>query len=257
MRDRRPSRLSLVTLLTAAATGCGGDPDGPKGRSERDAATGLELVDPGSGPVDCNADRNFTLESVNDFELGTDGWFSYNDHTPGSFQDPPDSIYPIPTQELAPPRCTSRYAIHVRAGGLADWGGGVGMKLVDRPKDASNFDGVSFWARKGPTSFGALRLNVADVFTHEDGGYCDAKAPDTSPNRCGDAFGSYVNLSQDWQLFTLDFSEMRQGGWGKHAPFFDTTHLFALSFQYQAGNWDIYVDDVSFFVRKGGTKGLK
>ena len=252
-RDRFSQSRSIAAFTAAAglsfAVGCGGDPSGPKGLSGRDAATGLEIVDPGPLPVDCNAGKGLRLESINDFELGTDGWFSYNDHTPGSFQDPPDDIYPVPTQELAPRRCQSLYDIHIRAEGLADWGGGVGMKLVDRPKDASRFDGVAFWARKGASSFPALRLNVSDVHTHEDGGICDPKAPDKDPKRCGDAFGSYVSLSESWQLFALDFSEMRQGGWGMRAPNFDLTRLYALSFQYQAGNWDIFVDDVAFFKR--------
>jgi hypothetical protein len=253
---RTHGKLLPLWLLFGAA--CGGDPDGPKALFARDAATGLELVDPGSGPVDCNADRDLTLVVINDFELGTDGWFSYNDHTPGSFQEPPDDIYPIPTEELpSKSRCQSVYAIHVRAGGLADWGGGVGMKLVDRPTDASQFDGVAFWARKGPTSFPALRLNVSDVHTHEEGGVCDPKAPDKDPKRCGDAFGGYVSLSQSWQLFTIDFAEMRQGGWGMRAPSFDLTRLYALSFQYQAGNWDIFIDDVSFFKRKANTTSLR
>jgi hypothetical protein len=218
--------------------------------ARRDAATGLELIDPGSGPVDCSAAKNLTLEPIGTFDLGSDGWFSYNDHTPGSFQDPPDDIYPVPVTELAQgERCGSQYAVHLRASGLADWGGGLGTNFPDRPKDATRFDGIAFWARKGPSSFSAIRLGVADVHSSVEGGYCDPNAPDGYPNRCDDRFGTFVNLSLSWQFFVLDFAEMRQGGWGKRAPTFDLTQLYALSFAYQAGNWDVWIDDVFFFKR--------
>ena len=78
-RDRFSKSRSIEAFTAVAgltfASGCGGDPSGPKGLSNRDAATGLEIVDPGPRPVDCNAGKGLRLESINDFELGTDGWF--------------------------------------------------------------------------------------------------------------------------------------------------------------------------------------
>jgi len=229
------SRAISSTLFAGVLAACGGDPDGPLP----------------SSAIDCSGDPNLVLESISTFDLGSDGWYSYNDHTPGSFADPSDAIYPVPVAELAPKeRCDSMYAVHLRALGLADWGGGLGTTFPDRPKDTSAYDGVAFWAKKSPASFSALRLGVADVHSSPEGGYCDPTAPDRDPNRCDDSFGGFVVLSDDWRFYAIDFVEMRQGGWGKRAPSLDVSKLYGLNFAYQAGNWDIWIDDVSFYRKK-------
>jgi hypothetical protein len=231
----RARAFAFAIVATTSLPGCGGDPNGP----------------PPSTAVDCSANHGLVLETISTFDLGSDGWFSYTDHTPGSFADPSGAIYPVPVAELQKgERCDSMYAVHLRAIGLADWGGGLGTQFPDRPKDASAFDGVAFWAKKSPESFSALRLGVADVHSSPEGGYCDPNAPDRDPNRCDDSFGGFVNLSDGWRFFTFDFAEMRQGGWGKHAPNFDLGKLYGLNFAYQAGSWDIWIDDVSFFEKK-------
>jgi len=248
---KRCAALSILGACSGALVGCGGPSDT---RLHDGGAAGLEIVDPGSGPVDCSVTADLTLEPIGTFDLGSDGWYSYNDHTPGSFQEPPDTIYPVPVAELKPQeRCGSLYAVHLRAAHLADWGGGLGTQFPGRPVDATRFDGIAFWARKAPTSFSALRLGVGDVHTSPEGGFCDPNAVNPDPSRCDDTFGSFVNLSQSWQFFRIDFAEMRQGGWGKHAPDFDLARLYSLSLAYQAGNWDIWIDDVFFFKRGRAT----
>jgi hypothetical protein len=234
-RRRTPHALWVTLAAIAVVPACGGDASGP----------------PPSAAIDCSGDPSLILETITTFDLGSDGWYSYNDHTPGSTADPSDAIYPVPVTELPQgDRCDSMYAVHLRASGLADWGGGLGTQFPDRPKDASAFDGIAFWAKKGPDSFSALRLGVYDVYSSREGGYCDPKAPDRDPNRCDDSFGSFVNLSLSWRFYAIEFAEMRQGGWGKHAPTFAVDKLYGLNFAYQAGNWDVWIDDVSFFKKK-------
>ena len=64
-----------------------------------------------------------------------------------------------------------------------------------------------------------------------------------------DAFGSFIVMNNDWQFFALPFSEMRQEGWGKQAPFFDTQHISNLTFYYGVGVWDIWIDDIAYYKR--------
>ncbi|HEY4102318.1 MAG TPA: hypothetical protein VGM44_00440, partial [Polyangiaceae bacterium] len=65
--------------------------------------------------------------------------------------------------------------------------------------------------------------------------------------RCGDGFTDYVQLSEDWQFYTIPFTEMRQGGYGKVAPFRDLTSAYSITLQWGAGNVDFFFDNISFY----------
>jgi len=131
------------------------------------------------------------------------------------------------TEAVSAPRCGSHYALHVRNNvPLLDWGIVIGDQF--RPGlDACDWDGIAFWGRKGPSSPAAVRIQLSDRSTDEN--YVTAEGtppcnPDASRDEtlqgC-DKFGSYAMLSQNWQLYLLDFSEMRQAGWGKHVDQLD------------------------------------
>jgi hypothetical protein len=82
----------------------------------------------------------------------------------------------------------------------------------------------------------------------ETGHYCyGAEPPPIAAERCGDAFVAPIQLSTDWQLYKLPFSEFRQVGFGKKAPIFDLESLYSIAFQFTVGYADVYVDNVSFY----------
>jgi hypothetical protein len=71
--------------------------------------------------------------------------------------------------------------------------------------------------------------------------------PPSRFDRCVDGYTSTVQLSTEWTLYTLPFSEMRQGGYGKVSPYFDLTSLYSITLGWGVGNVDFFFDDISFY----------
>jgi len=81
-------------------------------------------------------------------------------------------VKPLPAERLAfeqpngkvedQPRCGSRYAMHVKGGPFATWGGSFAVQLGQPGLDASEWEGLSFWARVGPQSRNPLRIEISD-----------------------------------------------------------------------------------------------
>jgi hypothetical protein len=71
--------------------------------------------------------------------------------------------------------------------------------------------------------------------------------PPSREERCGDGFTSMVQLTGDWKLYTVPFSEMRQGGYGKRAPEFDLKSAYSITLGWGSGNVDFYLDNISLY----------
>jgi hypothetical protein len=87
----------------------------------------------------------------------------------------------------------------------------------------------------------------------ESGEYCfnaDDPPPPSREQRCNDSFTSMLQLSGDWQFYTVPFSDMRQGGYGKIAPEFDLKSVYSVTLGWGPGNMDIYIDNVSLYKTK-------
>jgi hypothetical protein len=67
----------------------------------------------------------------------------------------------------AEPRCGSRFAMHVVGGPFQVWGGVVAVQLGHPGLDATGWDGISFWARVGPSSRHPLRIEISDERTDD------------------------------------------------------------------------------------------
>ncbi len=171
----------------------------------------------------------------------------------------------------------SNLAICTNSDGRQGWGGSLSMSFsspagADMPFDASDFDGFSFWVKKAsPATRSALIATAVDPYTAgtrniEDpfGGEprsCDAsglvtdsmgnRIPDTE--KC-DGFGVAVTiedqtLADGWTFIPVRFAAMKQKGFGMPSPLGHplTEELVRLQFLISAGDWDIWIDDVSFF----------
>jgi hypothetical protein len=163
--------------------------------------------DPGPSPVDCaqaEAGIEFMSPPIFTFELNeasgaARNLYSYTDGSEDFFE--PDGYQP----PVAPiDRCAGvegNHALNVRGGLLRGWGGGMGTSLhnfansvslpacADEPEseacyvqeveplqgamgirqvNASAWDGISFWARRGPGSQAELRVLAGDKYTDDD-----------------------------------------------------------------------------------------
>jgi endoglucanase len=139
----------------------------------------------------------------------------------------------------------SQYALHM-SGQLASASvvyAAMGLNFVD-PKgtyDASKYQGISFFAKKGPGSVSKVRVKVSDKNTDPDGGVCGA---------CSNDFGMMLSLSEQWQKFIVPFGALRQeSGWGNPRPrSLSPEAVFAVQFAVNEKGkaFDVWVDDLAF-----------
>ncbi len=139
----------------------------------------------------------------------------------------------------------SNYAIHYYGSGFTDWGSGVGFNFIDpsggpmQPYDASQMQGIKFWARIEPGSNSAIRIALPNSQTHPDGGQCST---------CWDHFGIDLTLTTTWQQYTVPFSSLTQQGWGSQYETFDITTLYNMEFRHnQNVTYDVWIDNIEFF----------
>jgi endoglucanase len=120
---------------------------------------------------------------------------------------------------------------------------GMGMNFLDPkgPYDASQYGGISFWAKKGANSTGNVRLKIPDNNTDPDGGVC---------SECFNDFGIDLKLSTEWQRFIVPWKAMKQmKGWGRPRKVaIDNASVYGIQFQVnEAGaDYEIYVDEIRF-----------
>ncbi len=93
-------------------------------------------------------------------------------------------------------RCNSNFAMHLRGGPFSSWGAGAGTafflltgelaaayadpaapgattvpffpQTTMSGLDVSGYQGIAFWARRGPTSQSSVRISVTDKYTNEE-----------------------------------------------------------------------------------------
>jgi hypothetical protein len=83
--------------------------------------------------------------------------------------------------------------------------------------------------------------------------YCfnpgDLPPPDRD-GQCLDGWATTVELTTDWQFYTVRFSDMQQGGFGKKAPYFNLHAVDTIAFGFIVGWADLFLDNVAFYRRK-------
>lgn len=150
-------------------------------------------------------------------------------------------------------RCGSRYALNVKSGPLISWGGTIGLRFAP-VLDGSEWEGIAFWARVGTGSRTPVRIELGERHTDEkfdegNGPLCNPLHTDDDTETGCDKFGTALQLGPDWKFYAIPFDELRQKGWGKRAPYFDRWGLRSLSFQFERGVWDLWIDDVRLYRR--------
>jgi hypothetical protein len=105
-------------------------------------------------------------------------------------------------ERCANPRDTANRAIHIQGGPFLAWGGGVGIGMKDfvangslpmnslerAMLDVSAWEGISFWARRGPDSQSGFRVLAGDRNTDDDINFLMTNSLDpaiqTAPKLC-------------------------------------------------------------------------
>jgi len=77
--------------------------------------------------------------------------------------------------------------------------------------------------------------------------------PAETTEQCGDHWTRVVNLSNEWQFYTVPFNQMAQQGWAKRSAALDTTAVSVVRFTWDGGWIDYWIDDVRFYKRKSPT----
>lgn len=133
--------------------------------------------------------------------------------------------------------------MHGQIGGGDVLYAGMGVNFVD-PKgqyDASAYQGITFWGKKGAGSTGKVRLKVPDVNTDPDGGVC---------SECFNDFGMDLVFTDQWRQYIIPFRSMKQmKGWGNPLKSgIEPSKLYAIQFQVNEKNapFDIWIDDIQF-----------
>jgi endoglucanase len=114
-----------------------------------------------------------------------------------------------------------------------------------QPYDGSKYAGVSFFAKVGKKSTKAVRFNLADAQTVDQGGLC---------TQCWNHFGKDLTLTPEWKKYTVSFGELiQQDGWGDpRPPNIDATRLWQLVWHVteKGADFDVWVDQVQFLACK-------
>ncbi len=178
---------------------------------------------------------------------GKGNWFTTNDAKPGGMQYPPPDPCTVPTN-LAGERAGSTFSLLTYGCGhgppdASYWGANIQVGLFsgaacDEPFDASDQQGVTFWARgSGPIFFAIGSSATTPV---EFGGTCVAD--------CWNAHGKMLSLSGTWTEYTVPFSELLQSpGWGTQVGALDPSTILTIGWQSADPSFEYAIDDVAFY----------
>jgi hypothetical protein len=87
----------------------------------------------------------------------------------------------------------------------------------------------------------------------ESGEYCwnaGEPPPPSRDERCQDGWQTSVALTPDWTFYALPFSQFRQVGFGKRAPYMDLKSIDTIAFGATMGWSDVFFDNVTLYRRK-------
>ncbi len=228
-----PPAVALGGQLSKGGAGAGADSGGsaPLANSCADTPQGkLALVD--------DFDDG---DSAAALEPNREGyWFTIHDDTAGSITPAPDFV-PVAGG------VRGTLAAHITVESFSAWGAALIVNISHKqalrcPYNASAFKGLRFVAR----GHGAVRVQAAmpGVIDKEYGGTCDP----AQGQICNDGHGSFVTLTDQYQVVELPWSDFQQRNYGTPVAFEPKT-ILALQFQFEAARLpiDFWLDDVAFW----------
>jgi hypothetical protein len=145
-------------------------------------------------------------------------------------------------------------ALQSRKPGFSNWGLTFGSNFSVEVSDATEWDGIGFWAKHGEaSSVTSFNATLPDKYTSNqqngvEGAHFECRDGLEVANLC-DPFGRGISVTDDWRFYLLPFDEVLQQGFGKASPLgmLDVAEILGISFQIGAGTWDIWVDEVVYY----------
>jgi endoglucanase len=139
----------------------------------------------------------------------------------------------------------SKYAVNMkgRLAGASTVYAAMGLNFRD-PKegfDASKYEGITFFAKRGPGSTAKLFVKLPDGTTDPDGAVCSA---------CFNDFGTELTVGEQWKRYMVPFRDLKQEPfWGApRRPHMDRSKLYAIHWEVKSSGaeFDFWVDDIAF-----------
>lgn len=228
--------------------------------------------------TDCSATDDYETLVLQPLESGMPQWYSYGDDTPGG-----SNAFEL--RELSPPRCDSTAALVLSCSGHVYWGAGFGeYQTATAPVNASEYEGVSFWARATSPSRG-FTMNIQDPNTIEPPDPGDGTDPTDDPDYvgcheadlddvlagthtvsmsgqivpiggelpsasdCGNGFERVVEVTPDWIFYHLPFESFRQTAEPNLRPEgLDRSEIRQFGIAVPAdSDLELWIDDLGFY----------
>jgi len=225
-------------------------PDGVVGSNE----TGGTIKLDGSVMTDGNtcqglASNEELIDNLNDGDRfipsvsGRAGaWSVSHDSSPSGkmFPDPTSGFVPSDTGDAC-----RKFAAYTYGSGYVLWGSNLWVSL-GAPYNASNYKGISFWAKIDAGTSAVVRVAFPAKDTQPDGNICQTNVS-SGPTACFDHYGYRETLTSTWTKYTISFSQLAQENWGHAGTAFDPSSLYEILFQIQASaNFGLWIDDIAF-----------
>jgi hypothetical protein len=197
---------------------------------------------------DCNVESAYALQVVDAFDTVGPGafWMSADTADAGTVPLPPPASYVASAVEPISdgPRCGSTAALVIRSERNNDWGSLFGIN-IGSSRDASAYDGLSFWARAPGNTTNAFTILLNDPNTAVPPVMTDAKCkeygvdggtagqpmvdgtgmiiPGTitdapEPDQCGNPYSVVQVVTSNWRFYTIPFSAFQQGPTPNRVP---------------------------------------
>ena len=250
-------------------------------------------------PPGCDVEAAFDLQAINAFEMvGVAGTFWTASDTPdaGLVPSPPPYTYVASTVEAISdgPHCGSTAALVMRSERNNDWGSLFGID-IGAPRNASDYDGLSFWARAPGNTTNAFTVLFNDPNTAVpemggepkckdyglDGGTGQTQVDGTGmvimgsvadapePDQCGNSYAAVQVVTADWRFYTIPFGAFQQVATPNRVPnaaltevgpepgtALLTSSLLSLTFRMpKAATMQLWIDNLSFYRKPTGTVG--
>jgi hypothetical protein len=247
-------------------------------------------------PLDCNVESAYDLQVVNSFDTIGPGafWMAADIADAGTVRSPPPYTYVASAVEPISdgPRCGSSAALVIRSERNNDWGSLFGID-IGSPRNASAYDGLSFWARAPGNTTNAFTILFNDPNTALPTVAADARCRDygvdggtapvldgtgmvipgtvteaPEPDQCGNSYSAVLVVASDWRFYTVPFGAFQQGPTPNRVPnaaLMDvgpepgtallTSSLLSLTLRMpKAATMELWIDNLSFY-RRAGTGG--
>jgi len=138
-----------------------------------------------------------------------------------------------------------KFAAYTYGSGYVLWGANLWVGLGS-PYNASNYKGISFWAKIDAGTSAVVRVAFPDKDTQPDGNVCQTSVS-SGPTACYDHYGYRETLTTTWTKYTITFSQLAQENWGHAGTAFDPSSLYEILFQIPVGaNFGVWIDDIAF-----------